>query len=258
MDMSYKEMDQMNPVMARHNLVMSYQQSGSIAATARRWRTSRAVVRKWLRRYESDSEAGLVDRSRRPHSSPRHTPPAVEQKVLDLRIATGYGRRRLAWHLAHKDGRRRSPNTIRHILRRHQAAPYKSRKRKPFYPAHWDWSNRAPFTLAQVDTKDTMDKDTLGTELWTHIGRCRLPRYQWTFCEARSRLRELAFSRQLTLTNGLAFLDLVMLHLRAHGITTEVVWQTDWGEEFGGSNPRKLAWLQEHYFAPLGARSGPD
>jgi len=46
MGMSYKEIYQMNPGMASHNLVLSYQQNGSIAATAREWRTVRAVVRK--------------------------------------------------------------------------------------------------------------------------------------------------------------------------------------------------------------------
>ena len=30
--------------------------------------------------------------------------------------------------------------------------------------------------------------------------------------------------------------------------------QTDWGEEFGGSNPKKLERLQKKYFEPLGAR----
>jgi hypothetical protein len=34
---------------------------------------------------------------------------------------------------------------------------------------------------------------------------------------------------------------LVMLWLRKYEIEGELVWQTDWGEEFGGSNPQKLA-----------------
>ncbi|MCL0078817.1 hypothetical protein M1O56_04030 [Dehalococcoidia bacterium] len=38
---------------------------------------------------------------------------------------------------------------------------------------------------------------------------------------------------------------LVMLWLRKYEIDSEVVWQTDWGEEFGGSN---------RYYRPLGAR----
>lgn len=40
--------------------------------------------------------------------------------------------------------------------------------------------------------------------------------------------------------------------LKKYGIDSEIVWQTDWGEEFGGSNPEKLAMLEEKYYHPLG------
>lgn len=257
MELSYKEVYQMNPVAARLGLVKSYERTGSISATARDWNTSRLVVRKWLRRYQRAGEAGLLGRLKRPHHSPRQTRPAVEELVRQLRKETGYGRKRLAWELVRRHGLVLSSHTIRHILRRNRGAQTrKTRERSPFYPAHWAWSDQPPWTLVQVDTKDIMDKQTLGTTLWTHVLRCRLPRYQWTRCEAKSRLRFLAVSRQLTLTNGLAFFYLVMLHLRSCGISNEIVWQTDWGEEFGGSNPSKLNWLQEHYFGPLGARLG--
>ena len=42
---------------------------------------------KWLGRYEKDGRAGLVDRSRRPLSSPGMTAPAIEALVLDVRRA---------------------------------------------------------------------------------------------------------------------------------------------------------------------------
>jgi hypothetical protein len=107
--------------------------------------------------------------------------------------------------------------------------------------------------LAQVDVKDILDKGTLGTKLWDHLRKRRLPRYQWTFLEGSTRLRFLAFSHQKTITNGLCFLGLVMLWLRWYGIRGEVVWQTDWGEEFGGSNPEKLKKLQEQFYKPIGS-----
>jgi hypothetical protein len=47
---------------------------------------------------------------------------------------------------------------------------------------------------------------------------------------------------------------LLMLWLRAYGIEEEVVWQTDWEEEFGGSNPTKLHKLQAKHYAPVGAK----
>ena len=104
-----------------------------------------------------------------------------------------------------------------------------------------------------MDVKDILDKGTLGTKLWDHIRKKGLPRYQWTFLEGRTRLRFLAWSHELNLTNGICF-TLAMLWLRAFGIEGEVDLQTDWVEEFGGSNPKNLERLQQRYFEPLGAR----
>ncbi len=61
------------------------------------------------------------------------------------------------------------------------------RPRKVFYPAHWVWEEKQPFSLTEVDTKDILNKGTLGTKRWHHILEYGLLRYQWTFCEARER-----------------------------------------------------------------------
>lgn len=46
---------------------------------------SRRCVRKWLDRYAAEGEAGLHDRSSRPHSCPRRTSAEVEQRILETR-----------------------------------------------------------------------------------------------------------------------------------------------------------------------------
>jgi transposase InsO family protein len=46
---------------------------------------SRKCVRTWLDRYAAEGEAGLVDRSSRPHSSPRRTAVEVEDQIVALR-----------------------------------------------------------------------------------------------------------------------------------------------------------------------------
>src|SRR3712207_6676943 len=46
---------------------------------------SRKCVRTWVTRYEAEGEAGLVDRSSRPHTSPRRTAAEVEDRIVDLR-----------------------------------------------------------------------------------------------------------------------------------------------------------------------------
>jgi transposase InsO family protein len=46
---------------------------------------SRKCVKKWLDRHEAEGEAGLHDRSSRPHNCPHRTPAELEQRIVDLR-----------------------------------------------------------------------------------------------------------------------------------------------------------------------------
>jgi len=46
---------------------------------------SRKCVRTWLARHAAEGEAGLRDRSSRPHSSPRRTAAEVEARIVELR-----------------------------------------------------------------------------------------------------------------------------------------------------------------------------
>ena len=250
-ELAYRQVYIMNSVEARKQLVTTYQETRSIRKTARQWHTSRQVVRKWVRRFEAEGEEGLRDRSRRPHHSPRQTPPEIEQQVREARQATHYGRERLALYLQ-KEGLNISPHTIRHILRRQDPIEKgKRRSRKPLYPALWAWEVEEPFSLIQADVKDVLDKQALGPTLWDHLRKHHLPRYQWTACDGRTRLRFLAYSYHLNRTNGLAFLLLILLWVRAHGVTNPITFQTDWGQEFGGDNPERIAALEERFLQPL-------
>jgi len=57
---------------------------------------SRATAYKWLRRYRIEGEAGLLDRSCRPHRSPRHLSPEAEQRIIRARVRRRLGPHRLA------------------------------------------------------------------------------------------------------------------------------------------------------------------
>lgn len=176
-ELAYREVYAMNAQEARRHLVQTYQQNGSIAKTARLWHTSRQVVRKWVRRFQQQGEEGLKDRPRRPHHSPRQTPPQIEEQVREARQATRYGRERLALYLQ-KMGLMLSPHTIRHILRRRDPIESTRQRRKPLYPALWSWEVEEPFSLIQTDVKDILDKQSLGPTLWDHLRKHHLPRYQ--------------------------------------------------------------------------------
>lgn len=247
--LAYRRVYLVDAAEARKLLIETYKETGSFSETARRWETSRHVVRKWVRRYRAEGETGLQDRSHRPHHIPRQTTPEIEEQVMEAWEKTHYGRRRLAYYLA-RQGLELSPHTIRHIFRRHRPAQERVR-RNTVYPAQWAWSVKDPFSLIQTDAKDILDKGALGTERTTHMLRQGLPRYQFTACDSRTRLRFLAYAHRLNRTNGMAFITLVLMWLRAFGIDIPVTFQTDWGQEFGGDNPHRVSQLSEQFLGPL-------
>lgn len=60
---------------------------------------SRRCVKRWIERYRAEGEAGLVDRSSRPHISPTRTSPGREEAVLELRQRERIGREEIAARL---------------------------------------------------------------------------------------------------------------------------------------------------------------
>ena len=57
---------------------------------------SRQTAWKWVRRFEAEGEAGLEDRTSRPHRMPRALPPARIEAILAARHAHRFGPHRLA------------------------------------------------------------------------------------------------------------------------------------------------------------------
>lgn len=78
---------------------------------------SRKCVKYWITRFEAEGEAGLHDRSSRPHSSPTQTAPELEQAVLELRTRDRRGQDRIGPELG------LPARTVSRILRRHDV-PY--------------------------------------------------------------------------------------------------------------------------------------
>ena len=91
---AYQFTHQEGKVKLRLKIVRTFQECGSLRETARRLSISRNTVRKWVRRFLAEGEAGLVDRSRRPKRSPHKTSKEVEEAALALREKHGWGRRR--------------------------------------------------------------------------------------------------------------------------------------------------------------------
>jgi transposase InsO family protein len=88
-----------------------------VAHVAKELGISRQCAHRWIARFRAEGDAGLLDRSSRPHRCPRRTPPEVEQLVLDLRRRERHGQDWIGPELGV------APRTVSAILRRHRV-PY--------------------------------------------------------------------------------------------------------------------------------------
>jgi transposase InsO family protein len=73
-------------------------------------------VKTWIDRFAAEGEAGLRDRSSRPHTTPRRTSAGVEQQVVELRRTARRGQDWIGPELGV------APRTVARILRRHRVA----------------------------------------------------------------------------------------------------------------------------------------
>jgi transposase InsO family protein len=72
-------------VHGRKLIIARYRAGWGQAHIAAAMGISRKCVRTWIARYEAEGEAGLVDRSSRPHTSPRRTATEEEDRIVELR-----------------------------------------------------------------------------------------------------------------------------------------------------------------------------
>jgi transposase InsO family protein len=100
---------------------------------------SRSWVYELLSRYRAEGEAAFEPRSRAPQTSPRATPPATVQLVLDLRKKLAgqgldAGADTIGWHLFHHHQIQLSRATINRILTRHgRISPEPAKRPKSSY-----------------------------------------------------------------------------------------------------------------------------
>lgn len=92
-------------------------QNWPVAHAAQAMGISRQCAHRWVNRWRAEGEAGLTDRSSRPHSSPTRTPAAAEAEVVALRATARRGQDWIGPELG------LAPRTVSRVLRRHQL-PY--------------------------------------------------------------------------------------------------------------------------------------
>jgi transposase InsO family protein len=136
----------------REFVMLAGQEGANIRALCRRYRIQPRIGYKWLERYELQGEAGLADRSCRPHSAPDRTPAAVEAKVVALRLEHPcWGGRKLQRRLVELgEAGVPSASTITAILHRHGLIDPEESAR---HTAFARFERAAPNELWQMDYK---------------------------------------------------------------------------------------------------------
>ena len=79
---------------------------------AERFQVSPTTAQRWADRYRAFGQAGMADRSSRPHHSPRRTPTRTERRIIKVRVLRRWGPARIA-HLLHL-----VPSTVHRVLTR--------------------------------------------------------------------------------------------------------------------------------------------
>jgi transposase InsO family protein len=132
-------------------VILADRPDANLSALCRRFGISRPTGYLWVQRYREQGVAGLAERPRRPQTSPRQTPDAMEALVLEVRDAhpTWSGRkiRRRLQDLGHAAVP--AASTCAAILRRHdRLAPTAG------HPVAWQrFCQATPNALWQMDFK---------------------------------------------------------------------------------------------------------
>jgi transposase InsO family protein len=180
----------------RLNWFRKAQELGSVTDACVFFGISRKTYYKWWHRYAASrwDRLSLADRSRRPHRHPRQVGTRMARRLRRWRRRTGYGARRLAWHLRRK-GVPHVPSVygIHRVLQR--AGLLTGHRTRPKHRQRYVMPR--PGDCVQVDIKYVP---------YRVDGR---QAFQYTALDDCTRLRVVRFFPELTNSAGLAFLAML-------------------------------------------------
>ncbi len=92
------------------------EQGWTLRRAAERFQVSPTTASRWASRYRVHGAAGMVDRSSRPHRSPRRTPTRTERRIIKVRVLRRWGPARIGYLLGVH------PCTVHRVLTRYGLA----------------------------------------------------------------------------------------------------------------------------------------
>lgn len=133
---------------------------------------------------------------------------------------------------------------IKGVYKRNKLKVKKIRATNGERRALYDYDLIAAFEYSQYDTKEILDMHSLPADIYEKFKNSKkLPKYQWTIIDAKTRTRFLAWSHERNSSFGFKFLEYVICWLRSHGISTKINVQMDMGTEFySGSKKKQKKW----------------
>lgn len=124
------------PVEERRRMIGLWESGRTPTELAEQFGVSRQTIYTWIERWRIDGEAGLGDRSRRPHTSPRKTPQDIERALLALKDHhPDYGPDKLVALLENRGIALAAP-TARDVLRRHGRVQTRRSRSPRWSPPH--------------------------------------------------------------------------------------------------------------------------
>lgn len=211
----------------RLEMVLTAKKYG-VSETARIFSVSRPSVYKWVNRYGDEGTKGLKDRSRRPHYSPNGLSEGIKREIIKLRTR---------WPILSPQRMINEFNvcadtkSIYKVLHHHELMPKRriKKRQKQRDLRKWKEDNFMPLEYWQVDSKDCSDIPFYLERIRKH----RFPRYLFQARDVRTGVLFSAYAHENTVTNGTAFIDMLLFHLRACRLNTKkITIQTDNGSEF--------------------------
>jgi transposase InsO family protein len=190
----------------------------NVARVCRRFGISRKSFYKWKGRRAEHGDAGLCDRPRTPHRSPRATARAVISTILYLRQHYHFGPARIATSLQRFHSLKIAGSSVHRILQRHGLHRLPANQKHQPHGKRWHrYEKPQPGHRLQLDVK-----------FLERIPGTQRRLYQFTAIDDCTRIRVLKVYDACNQRTAILFIDEVFRRLpfRVHAV------QTDNGAEF--------------------------
>lgn len=191
---------------------------GNVSRVCRRFGISRKSFYKWRRRQAEHGDAGLCDRPRAAHRSPRATPPDVVSKILYLRQHYHFGAGRISAYLRRFHQIAIAISSVHRIVTRHGMRRLPANQKHQPHGRRWQrYEKPQPGHRLQLDVK-----------FLERIPGTQRRLYQFTAIDDCTRIRILKIYDACNQRTARLFIDEVVRRLpfRVHVV------QTDNGAEF--------------------------